>query len=189
MSASDTPYAASGISVSARPARWPGVVGVIGMCIGALMTYSKIMDLARFLTWTEADWERILSPAQLELITATLPSANWNIGTAIFEIVLGVCLIVGSFWLLFRDARSVRVLKPWAWVMIAYGISISVWVAWWLGENWARIPGTEGAPVGAAYFGVAVAMALLLAFPVFLAVWLARADVKAEYETWSVGTS
>ena len=188
MGVSDAVGAPVEVAGSARKARWPGPVGVIGMVVGAIMIYSKVMDLARFLTWTAEDWERILSPSQIEIIAGTLPSAGWNIGTAIFEIGLGVLVFVGSFWLLFRDAKSIRALKAWAWTSIVYGIGIGAWVASWLSTYWDSIPEAAGVGVGAAYFGVAVAMGIMLAFPVFLVVWLARADVRAEYESWSAAT-
>ena len=47
MGDSDAVGAPAGVSGTERKARWPRPVGVVGMVIGAIMTYSKVMDLAR----------------------------------------------------------------------------------------------------------------------------------------------
>ena len=66
------------------------------------------------------------------------------------------------------------------WVVLEMG-----WAIWWLSRYTGQIMGIPPATLqGYAAFGIAVALVVLLAFPVFLLIWLARIDVRAEYEAW-----
>ena len=167
-----------------RWARWPGVVGVLGMVIGAMMALSEAQEIVRILTWTEQDWQALLGPAWTESVVATLPSMPWQVASSVFELGLGCLLFVGAWWMFWRERRAIRACRSWAWLAIAYAAVIIVWVATWMPRYLQTVPGVEQVSAGELYFGMMVAVAMLLTFPVFLLYWLARHDVRADYEVW-----
>ena len=172
------------VGAGARVTRWPGIVGVIGMVVGAIMALGELQELVRILTWTEEDWQALLGPLWTESIVAALPSTPWRVASSIVEIGLGCLLLVASWWLFRRDRRAVGACRTWAWLAIGYAAVVIVWVATWLPRYLDGLPGDEQAGAGAVYFGMAVAMGIMLAFPVFLLYWLSREDVRTDYEAW-----
>ena len=70
-----------------------------------------------------------------------------------------------------------------AWAVIEISAAI-----WWLQRNeqvLSDLANTEWQ--GAASFGVLVALAIMIAFPVFLLVFLAKPEVRREYASWPAG--
>ena len=96
MNASDSLSSIAGAD-GTRRARWPGVVGVIGMVIGAMMAFSEAQEIVRILTWTEHDWQALLGPAWTESVVATLPSMPWQVASSVVELGLGCLLFLGAF--------------------------------------------------------------------------------------------
>ena len=81
-------------------------------------------------------------------------------------------------------------------ILLGVGFVVSFAVAWVViqtvrGAVWLRQFGDDLPSVGAvtphayALFAGALAVAVLLAFPVFLLVWLSRPAVRAGYERWA----
>jgi hypothetical protein len=76
--------------------------------------------------------------------------------------------------------RSVAHFRRHGWVAVEIG-----WVVWWLSRFTGEITGIAQATwQGYAAFGITAALAILLAFPVFLLIWLYRSHVRAEYVGW-----
>ena len=76
--------------------------------------------------------------------------------------------------------------KTWSWLAILW-IVLSMGVSLlWIVRYSHRL--TDIAPTGwqgPAVFGILVSLALLLVYPVFLLVWLARPDVREEFQGWA----
>ena len=95
-------------------------------------------------------------------------------------------LFVGSVGLRRHRPVGVSLCRLWSWLAIVW-----VMVQMARGALWLRQLGGEVPVLGVvssqafALVGVALAVAILLAFPVFLLVWLSKAAVRAEYETWA----
>jgi hypothetical protein len=161
------------------------VIGTIGLILGVLFIIDKVDDLAT-LRWAADDWERIFAPAVADLIVRSMPPVVWRVVSALVELILAAFLIYGSVGLRRRSPSSVFMLKLWAWLAVGWAVVVVGWGGWWLQRQGgvSTVTGVEHWQ-GYVVFGLAVAVVLLLAYPVFLLAWFARPDVRAEYEAWS----
>lgn len=178
-----------GAGSSARPARsnWPEVIGIIGIILSAIIFIDKLDDLA-MLNWTQEQWRGLVGANLAELIVGSLPPVAVRLVTAVAHMALAVLLFAGCVALRRRRRVGVSRCRAWAALAIVWVLLEVGWAAWWLSQRTdevARVAGMSPSTwLGYAGFGIAVALALLLAFPVFLLIWLARPGVKAEHETW-----
>jgi hypothetical protein len=173
--------------MSAQP-RWPVVIGTIGLVLGALSIIDKLDDLMT-LWWTAEDWEQIFAPAVADLIVRSVPPVGWRVVSVLVELALAALLVFASLGLRRRSPGSVPRLRLWAWLAVAWAVVAVGLGGWWLQQRGglSSVTGVEHWQ-GYAVFGLAVAGVLLIAFPVFVLAWLARPDVRAEFERWSRGT-
>ena len=98
---------------------------------------------------------------------------------------LAALLLFGSLALRRRARNGVSLCRLWAWLAVVWVVVTMGRAIWWLQRHAAELPTL--APVscqGYAVFALAFAFILLLAFPVFLLVWLSKPSVRAEYEAW-----
>lgn len=167
------------------PRRWPRAIGTIGIVLGVLILIDPLDDLLFRLFWAEPDWLRFLSPAMAELVVSVMPPLEWQLAQAAAQLALGVLLVAGSLRLRRYRRSGARLCRTWSWLAIGWIVVLAGWALWQLPLYSARITDVAGRgwqPI--ASFGALLALALLLAFPVFLLVWLSRPDVRAELETW-----
>jgi hypothetical protein len=169
-------------SVDKLPSRWPGVVGTIGVILGVLMFIDKIDDLLliQFLR-SEEKWSAMVGPELAEFIVGVIPPVSWMVSSGLIGMALAILLIVGSVRLRRRRQSGIALCRTWSWLAIAW-VGIEMARAFW----WFRIHGDEVGRFassgweGIAYFSVAVAFLVLLAYPVFLLVWLSRHPVVSD---------
>ena len=166
-----------------RP-QWPTVIGTIGIVLGFILLVDKVDDVMT-LRWTAQEWRRIFAPDLADLIARTMPPVAWRVFSAAAQISLAVFLIVGALALRRRTRNGVSLCRLWAWLAIIWVLVTVGRGVLWLQQHAGELP--ELASVswqGYAAFGIVVAVALLLAFPVFLLVWLSQPAVRAEYGRW-----
>ena len=165
--------------------RWPTVIGTIGIVLGIILLIDTVDDVM-MLRWTAEDWRRIFGPDLADVIARSLPPLAWRVASAAVQVGLAALLIVGSVALRRHARNGVSLCRLWAWLAIGWAVvSIGrggLWVQQHAGELPAIVSGSGQAYV---LFGLALAVVLLSAFPVFLLVWLAKSTVRVEYETWS----
>jgi hypothetical protein len=172
-------------STSPPHPRWPRVIGTIGIILGVVIFLDQIDDLWMQLTWTEEDWRLILSPEMAALMAAALRPTGWPLASTVIQMGFGVLLVVGSLGLRRRRRSGVSLCRLWAWLAIAWAVADIGWAAWLLSRYSGDIPGVSLVSwQSAAALGIGFALVLLLSYPVFLLVWLARPEVKAEYSSW-----
>lgn len=165
--------------------RWPRVIGTIGIVLGVLIFLDQIDDLWMGLTWTEEDWRRFLSPEMAELVVETLRPRGWQLASIVTQMGLGLLLVAGSLRMHRRRPSGVSLCRSWACLAIAWAMADIGWAVWLLSRYAGEIPGTSIVSwQTAATLGIGFALLLMIAFPVFLLVWLARPDVKTEYASW-----
>jgi hypothetical protein len=169
--------------MTGEPSRWPITIGTIGVILGVVLILDNVDDLIT-LRWTATEWQRLLGPYIADWIARTLPPAGWRLVSALVQIGLGGLLIVASVGLRRRSRVGVSRCRLWAWLAIGWTV-----VAIGLGTLWlfrrAELPSLASPGVGGyVAFGLALALVLLLAFPVFLLVWLSLPHVRAEWEAW-----
>jgi hypothetical protein len=164
--------------------RWPTVIGTIGIVIGIILLIDTVDDVV-ILGWTAEDWRRIFAPHVADLIARAVPSFGMRVLAAVTKIGLGTLLIVGSIGLRHRRRIGIPLSRLWAWLAIVWLALRTVREVVWFRQHGGELP-----PIGAVspqvYVSLAAALAaaMLLAFPVFLLVWLSRPAVRAEYESW-----
>lgn len=172
--------------LGAPPSRWPGVVGTIGLILGAILFLDQIDDLLIPLVWTEDDWSRMLGPETAELVVRSLPPPAWLVTSSLVGMALAALLVVGSSRLRRRRRSGVTLCRTWSWLAIAWVAIDMASALWWLQAHADEIPGLASTGwQGYAAFGIVVALVVMLAYPVFLLVWLSRPEVAAEHAGWS----
>lgn len=166
--------------------RWPQVIGLIGLILSVIIFVDKLDELVT-LTWTEEQWTRAVGEDLAALIVSALPPLGWRLASSLAHIALAVLLFAASLALRGRRRSGVSRCRAWAMLAIGWVVVEMGWAIWWLSRYEGEIMGVAPATwQGNAAFGIAVALVVLLAFPVFLLVWLSRGDVRAEYEAWPI---
>lgn len=166
--------------------RWPNVLGIIGIVLAAVTILDKAADLLVLLLWPSADWERFVTDDVARLVVSVLPPTGWIALTSLVWIGLSVLLLAGSLELRRRHRSGVAHCRRWAWLALGW-----IAVEWSLGLWWLSTVVDDistVAPAGwqaSAIPGILLALALMLAYPVFLLVWLASPAVSEEWAAWT----
>jgi hypothetical protein len=168
--------------------RWPAVIGTLGIVLGVVLLLDKIDDVLT-LSWTAQDWGRIFAPDLADLIARSMPPVAWRVFSAAVQIALAALLIGGSVALRRRARSGVRLCRLWAWLAVVWIVVSMGRSVWWLQQHGGELPASPSIVWGFAVMGIAFATVLLLAFPVFLLVWLSRPAVRGEYATWPAETA
>ena len=166
--------------------RWPKMIGMIGIILGGLIALDQIDDLLIHLWWSEADWAGFVGPDIADLIMRASGSIYSRVFASIAQLCLGVLLVVASVRLRARRRSGASLSRTWAWLAVAYaiveiGTAAFVLSAW--SDDMAQIAGA-GWEAWVAY-GLWTALAMMLAWPLFLLIWFARQNVKSEVESWA----
>ena len=165
--------------------RWPRVIGMIGIILGALIAIDQFDDLLLHVWWSEADWARFLGPDLADLIVLASGPTWWRVLSSIAELCLGILLLVASLRVFNRRRSGASLSKTWAWLAIAFtvvelGTAVLLLNAW--SEQLALVAG-HGWESWAS-FGLWAALAVMLTWPLFLLFWLGRSSVRSEVEAW-----
>ncbi len=166
--------------------RWPKVVGTLGVILGGIMFVDKADDMILIpLMWGGDSRSLLLGPEMGEIVARSMPNVVGFILYLLLGMLLGLMLIIGSLRLRRRSPSGVTLCRAWAWlsiVWLAAGMTVALW---WLGDYGDEVASVAGTGWhSTAFSGTLLALAILLAYPVFLLVWLSRAPVKEEYLTW-----
>jgi hypothetical protein len=166
--------------------RWPDVIGIIGLVLSAIMFFDKLNDLVT-LTWTEEQWSRFVGTDLADVIVRSLPPRGVRLVSSVVHMALAILLFTGSLALRGRRRSAVDKCRVWATLAIGW-VAVEIgWAIWWLSRFTGEIMGVAQATwQGYAAFGIALALLILLAYPVFLLTWLSRSHVRAEYTGWPV---
>lgn len=176
---------ARGTDQPGSPPPWPRVVGTVGIVVAVIMFLDQLGDLLVPLVMNEGFWRRFLAPDLAEFVARAMPGPGWLVLTSLIGMALAVLLFVGSLRLRRRLRSGVRLCRTWAWIAIAW-VAIEIGRAfWWMAEYGDELAGLAGTGwEGSTVLGLLLALAILLAYPVFLLVWLARPPVRTECLTW-----
>lgn len=179
-----TPIYVLATGKSQMKTRWPEVIGILGIILSVIIFVDKLDDLVT-LTWTEEEWKRFVGADLAVVVVSALPPVAWRLVSSLAHMALAVLLFVGSLALRRRRRVGVSRCRAWAVLAIAW-VAVEIgWAIWWLSRYSGGIAGVSPATwQGYAAFGIAVALAILLAFPAFMLIWFARHEVRAEYHTW-----
>ncbi len=166
--------------------RWPGVLGVVGVIVGALMFLDKLDDLFVSSLLPMQEFSRMLGPELTKLIEAAIPSLAWRLTSFLVVGTLGILLVAGSLRLLYRSPSGVTTCGLWARLAIVWAFIETVRAVISLRSLGTAVPVIAGVDWRAfAVFGVFFALLVMLAYPVFLVVWFSRPSVRADYLAWS----
>ena len=164
--------------------RWPTTLGTIGIVLGVILILDQFDELIT-LRWTAAQWRSVVGPYLADWIVHTLPPAWWRLLSAAVQIGLGVLLVAASVALRRRSRAGVARCRVWAWLAIGWVVVVMGQATLWLFRHRAELSTlVVSGWAGYAVFALGLAFVLLLAFPVFLLVWLSRPETRAEHEAW-----
>jgi hypothetical protein len=178
--------AAKGLPPHAGPTQWPGFVGVLGIAVSAVLFVDKAEELLTPWLWPQEAWRQRFTPAMANLVAETIPPMQWTLPASFVGMLLAVLLFVGSVGVLRRRQSGVRLCRSWAWLAILWG-SAEVIIASVLLQRLA-LDAPQLAPegwAGAVALGIFVALAMILAFPLFLLLWFRRETIRRETAHWS----
>ncbi len=165
--------------------RWPGVIGMIGIILGVLIAIDQIDDLLIHVWWTEADWARYLGPDIADLIVHASGSTVLRVLSSVAEACLGVFLVVASVRLRARRRSGVSLSRTWSWLAIVFALVETATAAVLLSEWREEMAAMSGSDVeGYVRFGIGVALAIMIAWPLFLLIWTGLDSVEIEVESW-----
>lgn len=171
--------------MTGEESRWPITIGTIGVILGVVMIVDTVDEFVT-LRWTAVEWRTFLGSYIADWVVRTLPPLGWRLASALVQTGLGGLLIIASVGLRRRSRAGVSRCRLWAWLAIGWAaVTIGLGTLWLL-RHYAELPSLASPGVGGyVVFGLALALALLLAFPVFLLVWLSLPHVRAEHEAWN----
>lgn len=165
--------------------RWPGVLGTAGVILGGLIVLDQVDDLLVFLWWDESDWARLFAPDVAEVIARAAGPVGWRLLSGLAQVALGTMLVVASVRLRGRRASGIRLSMLWAWLAIGFAVVEIAAAALLLARASGHVGLTAAGGLEAfAALGLALALALIVAWPILLLAWLTRPAVKAETAGW-----
>ncbi len=92
----------------APPARWPKVMGTVGVVLGVIMLIDKTDDLVVIpLLWAGDGWSSLLGPELGDLVARSTPLWAWLLFYILLGMALGVLLVVASLRLRSRYPSGV----------------------------------------------------------------------------------
>lgn len=164
--------------------QWPRVLGVVGGVLGALMFLDKLDDLFVTKVLPMRELSGLIGSEATELIVRTSP-AGWRLASFLVAGSLGILLLVGSVRLSHRSPSGVTFCAVWAWMAMGWALVETIRAAVVLRTLAASAPVIRGVDwTGFAGMGIAVALVVMLAYPVFLLIWFSLPSVRAEYSAW-----
>lgn len=164
--------------------RWPRVLGAVGMIVAILIVVDTLGDLGT-IGWSAEEWRRILPYGSGEIVAGIMPPAAVRLAWALVQLGLGMLLFLGAYRLSQQQQSGVKLCRLWSWLAIAEVSAAMITAAWWL-ERLARLPVLADLPWrSAANLGIGIAAAVLLSFPAFLLIWLARPEIREQYRGWA----
>ena len=177
-------------SAATYRSRWPGVLGLIGMIIAALMFWDELGELIQVFTWDEQDWVRMLGAETAALIEKFAPPLGYQVASALITLELSILLFAASILLFRRQRAGVTLARVWAWLVLPWLAIQLLLVLTWMKQYLAGLlrpewQVSEGTIVAWTVF----VFLILAAYPVFLLVWLGRPAIRGEYAAWSRGMS
>lgn len=165
--------------------RWPRTVGAIGLVVGAIMVLDQVDELLLPLFWDTGGWRRLVGGEVADLLMRSMPPRVWVVAASLVKMALGVLLMVGSLRLRRLRRSGVTLCRAWAGLAIAWLAVEMGWAVVWFSHHAGEIPGLPAQGwQSAATCGVALALVLLLAWPVCLLVWFAKPEVREEIAGW-----
>jgi hypothetical protein len=158
---------------------------MIGIVVGVLMILDQLDDLLVTQLWGTDAWRHLVGRELGDFLVRSLPSPAWTVTTNLVKLALGILLVYGAVSLRRRRRLGVTLCRSWAWLAIVWLVVETVQGLVWLSRYAGEIPGVPaGDWQGTATCGLVFGVALLLVWPVFLLVWLARSDVREETAGW-----
>jgi len=170
-----------------RPARWPGVLGTVGIIIAVLTFWDELSELIRLFTWGEEDWVRMLGTETARMVQEFAPPLGFVIASAVINLELAILLFVGSVLLIRRSRAGVSCCRVWAFLALPWLAAQLLLVLTWMRTHLPGLLRPEWhVDEATIVFWTIIAFMVIAIFPVFLLVWFARPTVKAEYATWDM---
>jgi hypothetical protein len=169
---------------------WPTVIGVIAIVLGALAVLGELAGSAAvFLLDT---FPSAVPQARATAMEAVQQLGFWVVADSLLCMGAAALLVAVGIGLLRRRHWAVRTASVWAWFKILL-VAADAAVTYPLVKAqceaaFQQMSGIPGVPARTSELMTFGALALVLvwgwAWPVFLLIWLARREIRAETSAW-----
>ncbi|MFW6058903.1 MAG: hypothetical protein ACODAQ_01900 [Phycisphaeraceae bacterium] len=173
-----------------RPSRWPTVLGIISIVLGALGLLGLIWQMAMPFVM-EPFLNSLGPPGTAQTQELAVQRHPLMLASNVFQFVLAAILLAVGVLLIRRRALARRLGLTWAWldiVAVVLGLTINYVLqqAHWAEQQAAgsATPGMQNFEQVGLIIGSLVGLVFGCALPVFMLIWLSRAKVKAEVVEW-----
>lgn len=171
----------------AGTARWPRVIGTLGIIVGALMFIDKMDDLLMLpLMRSREWWAGLMGGEMADLVIRWIPSPIWIVVASSIGMVLGALLVVGALRLRRGRRSGVELCRAWSWLAIGWLlVEVGAAVLWMFihaAELRQLAPSADWE--GSTALAILLVLIIMAAFPVFLLSWFSRPEIKAQFAAW-----
>ncbi len=170
----------------ARPASWPGVIGIICIIVASISILGGIWGLVVPL------FMRGIFAAAAQTPGGAAAVAMQSIGqvNSAIMLVLAFVLLAGGIALNGRRRVGARLLLTWSILRVILAVAISIPMAQAMSAQAAAVAAqSRGAPAGMVsgfmFVGVAVGLVWSCSLPTFLLIWLSLASSRRHIGEWS----
>lgn len=169
-----------------RPSNWPTVVGTIAIVFGCLGILQGVLGALSPLTTPFI--EPFMLKGQAESLQAWLP---WTVSLSLAAAAVAILLLIGGLKLVKRNPAAPGLLRLWAILKLPVALFMTIVQSLAQKDQFAAIQGsTTAIPIGSAFFdvvgvvGIVFAVAWYGTLPVFMLIWFARKNTRAEVAGW-----
>ncbi|HMQ15039.1 MAG TPA: hypothetical protein PKC49_03610 [Phycisphaerae bacterium] len=175
----------------ARPAtKWPLVIGVIAIVLGALQVLNAAMSPLGLLITEQMEQIAPGAAAQAEVMRHW---TAWIILTAVVGLILGSFQVVWAIMMVRRRSACRRLAFAWAWLALLsaivqaammYPMQLEMFEAMESGGQF-RSPMPPGFGPLMAVLTAVMTLVMGAALPVFVLIWLRRRRIREEVQAWA----
>ena len=173
-----------------EPSAWPGVLGTIAIVLGAFGALGSLFGAVAILGMPRL-FRRMLPPEAMAAMQASTPHQAATCALQALSLALAILLVVAGARLAQRRPSGAALLRRWAWLKIVI-VLVSVAIGAMMAPAQFRAmqaSGAGGPPPALQFIGPLIGACFGLvwgwALPIFSLVWLGRAKVRSEIETWA----
>lgn len=184
------------LGIPARATKWPTVIGLLAIVLGAWGAICSICP--------------VLAPLLQAYLESVLPAGStrdskieerwipWVVASGGVALLIAILQIVGGAGLMKRAPWSPSALRTWAILAIICGLASTVLnfqmevgksrnVVIATSGPAASLPTSLPAQTEQAFLAVAMCMGVgyVCAFPIFILIWLGREPIREEIRTWT----
>ena len=189
------------LGIPVRGTKWPMIIGVLAIVLGVFNSVCNVCGV--FAPVLQDSLEKLLPAGAMSEAKTEERWVPWVAGASGIALLLGIMEIIGGGGLMKRAPWSPRILRTWAVLAIVAAVASSAMYYKIESEKpssfavatsgpgaTTTFPTSMPAQVEKAMLGVGMCMGtgFVIAFPVFVLIWLGRETIREEIRTWGAAS-